>query len=115
MHIYKNDMLENVTGKNISPYDVIIESADENMKLYEIFHECAAWYARHSIDELNLSTRAYNCLSRYMDPPLAAPTGCHWSIDELLELTLGELKSVRNLGRVCCIEILKKLDLFLNQ
>ena len=97
VHIYKNDMLENVTGKNISPYDVIIESADENMKLYEIFHECAAWYARHSIDELNLSTRAYNCLSRYMDPPLAAPTGCHWSIDELLELTLGELKSVRNL------------------
>jgi len=113
VHVYKNDMLDDIESKNISPYEVIFASADENMKLYEIFLECAAWFARCSIDELSLSTRAYNCLSRYMDPPLAAPTGCHWTIDELLELTIGELKNIRNLGRVCCIEILEKLDLFL--
>ena len=99
--------------ERIRKFREVIHGADENKKLCEILNVCSAWYARDSIDQLDLSTRAYNCLSRFMDPPLLAPTGCHWTIDELLEVKLGDLKKARNLGLNCCAEILAELDTFL--
>ena len=109
-------MSKNSAVEDPSFCEEIYESGDEKKRLSEIFNECAAWYSRYSIDALGLSERAYNCLNRYMDPPQAAPTGCHWTIDELLEkITLEELKSIRNLGRAGCMEILRKLAQFLNK
>jgi DNA-directed RNA polymerase alpha subunit len=56
-----------------------------------------------SIDELNLSTRSYNCLRR---------SGLH-TIAQVAALSDEELLSIRNLGRGTLIDVHQKLgDLF---
>ena len=92
----------------------IYEEADENKKLCEIFNVDSKYFARIRIEDLELSVRAYNCLSRFMDPPLCSPTGCHMTVDELLEIELGCFKKIRNLGKECCFEILEKLSCLTN-
>ena len=92
----------------------VYEVEDENKKLCEIFNVDSAYFARERIVDLGLSVRAYNCLSRFMDPPLCSPTGCHMTVDELLEIKLGCLKKIRNLGKKCCLEILEKLSCLTN-
>ena len=92
----------------------IYEIEDENKKLCEIFNVDSKYFARIRIEDLGLSVRAYNCLSRFMDPPLCSPTGCHMTVDELLEIKLGCFKKIRNLGKECCFEILEKLSCLTN-
>lgn len=88
----------------------ILSDANKDKHLYEVFDECAAWYARTSIDDMEFTHRTYVCLESYMDHPLAQPTGCHWTVDELLEITVGQLQGIRNFNRDCVVEVLEKLD-----
>ena len=94
--------IENITEKFIEE--------NRGKKLCELFAVDPANFTRNRIEDLDLSVRAYNCLSRYLDPPLLSPTGAHFTVDELLNLTLGQLKDVPNLGKTCFLEVLEKLN-----
>jgi DNA-directed RNA polymerase alpha subunit len=59
----------------------------------------ATW--QKSIDELEWSVRAYNCL-RHADPPIK-------TIGQLVSKTEAELLRVKNLGRVTLAEIVGQL------
>ncbi len=52
-----------------------------------------------SIDGMDLSVRAYNCLKR---------AGIH-TVSDLTERTVEDLMGVRNLGRMCLREVLEKM------
>ena len=93
----------------------VFNRVDRSKTLSDIFGVCSAWYSRDSIYSLNLSQpRTINWLTRYMDPPLLAPTGCHLTVDELLELRIEDLLHARNLGEKGLYEVIEKTYMFLN-
>ena len=62
-----------------------------------------------SIDELNLSVRAYNSLTRHLHSIKDLPYGTEIKIGDIAKLTKDDLMKVRNLGKKSAKEIEDKL------
>ena len=59
--------------------------------------------------DLDLSQRAFNCITRYLNPPIQGIEE-RWQVSDLLNLTIGNYVDVRNLGIEAFSEILSTLN-----
>ena len=71
------------------------------------------WYTYYRIESLGLSRKAYNCLRRFMDPPLCYPSGSHLTMDELLGFKVQNLWNGRVIFEDVFIEVVEKADAWL--
>ena len=80
----------------------------EGSTLAEVLDMDATKYSEVAFQSLNLSQRAFNCMSRYLNPPIQGIEE-RWQISDLLNLTIGNYVDVRNLGLEAFEEILSKI------
>lgn len=80
----------------------------EESTLAEIFDMDASKYKEKAYQSLDLSQRAFNCITRYLNPPIQGIEE-RWQISDLLNLTIGNYVNVRNLGLEAFEEILSKI------
>ena len=71
----------------------IDEFVDKNpdRTIAEVFGAEPFWYAVYPVRSLQLSRHAFAVIHRIMNPPVCYPSGCHGTMDEFLELTVGQV------------------------
>lgn len=106
----REEIKDNIEGnnKNIDKLDEskITENKDEstssdNIPLGELFNVNKDYYMNAPLENLGLSTRSYNICKRVSDKG---------TIEELLAVSLGELRLKRGFGAKCEKEISAKID-----
>lgn len=65
-------------------------------------------YKQIPFASLNLSQRAFNCINRYLNPPVQGIIE-RTQVSDLLNLTIGDYANARNLGVTAFIEIITKI------